>query len=1480
MAFVLLFVVLFGFSQTSTFREYLKDKIVEQANSNLNGKFYVDNINGTIFTSLFLRGVSFTQNYIPFYAKKIVIKTSPLQLLLGKIYFRKIELQDVAIELIQNEDLSWNYSNFMKTDTTSQPSEIQVDDSVSTQASSEPFPYVIDVNDLDLKNIRFVRKTFANLNNNSISNQIDFGNLVVDSLYLSCNLTADLASNDFHIDIEKLSFSPNVENFALNELKGEFFINPNFSEVKNLVLLTNNTDINLSARLDELNLFGDIKLENFKDYPLQLELESNAIFFDDLSAFITEIDFLKGVPSIYLSADGTFGDININELIVNYNQTNINAYGKLQKLHTPNFLYLDVFIKESIADYKTVTELMPALNIPNYEDLFISDVNIHYWGEPTKFNTELSATLPLGKITCSGFMNVDVEPMEYDLEFTTENANVNEIIGIDSRINSHGFIKGKGVEPTTLQADLEVEVYNSIFNNYSIDSIDVKASGNARDINLDLAGLVNGASSSISANLDFTNEKNPQYKLFGDVVNLNLETFLFDSTYNSSLNFVFDISGENLEIDSMTSNFVVELDSSEYNSEFIDETSLELKLSLDDKLRSFNLISDFLDFNIEGEFSLETAIDLLSYEAKTISNVFIDKAQDLNPLFLLTDTTTVDFSDPVLPDIINSNLEFTFDYEFKDFELISIITGAEKLDIEGSGEGIVKNNSNDFSIFLNTFIDYFIYIDSLNIFYISDLEADFNFNRDNHSLSFDNLFGLLSITGKRFYSGVDIDNILADFTFNQNKLIYNVSADIEDEVFAEFEGNIEIKERFREIIVDRVTLEYEHITWENDEKWKLLVSKNQFTVDNFLLTSGNSTLNFTGSVYNDNTHNYELVVQNISSKIIGEYLLDFDDELFDANLNMTLNSFGNLSSPQINLVVDVNEIKLANSEFGYLEAYFNYADKTINTDIKLLNTNDETTSPQLTINGIVPYNLSYVTQDTRIVKNKEIDIQVNSDNFDVSTLGNTIPYVTNQRGILSSNFKIGGDVEDINVNGILRLDNSNFRFDDNNLDYSASAKILFEDNNIFVDSLMLTNSGGTNYNGTLNGSGIINFQGLELKEIDIDINGDLAVLGKRSQAVSPKFYGDLLIGSDGNLKFRYANNESELSGKVLLKQTNLTYVTGQEAAIQYDQDFVYVYLIDSTKIDKESEKFKRLVLENLRNVQEDNEEQVRATSLINYDLDIEIEERAQIIFILSQAFNQKLFVDAEGSIKYEKLDGVTRAQGQFDLLDGSRLEFFKSFEASGSLRFESDLINPYIDVIGTYTSYYDEPINDDVAVKMNISSLLDNLGANLSSDEDIFTIYVGSQNIDNNVASTKYDAADAFTFILMNKFRDDANLTNEDRQNVAGEFAGNTAYSILSPVISDFAKNVIGDFINDVRLSQTKSGQYNFRVAGRIANVRYIIEGAQEVFDSINQAGFRFEYSVNPNLILKFENKDPVVQSTTSTENKIQEFGIKYKIEF
>jgi hypothetical protein len=254
-----------------------------------------------------------------------------------------------------------------------------------------------------------------------------------------------------------------------------------------------------------------------------------------------------------------------------------------------------------------------------------------------------------------------------------------------------------------------------------------------------------------------------------------------------------------------------------------------------------------------------------------------------------------------------------------------------------------------------------------------------------------------------------------------------------------------------------------------------------------------------------------------------------------------------------------------------------------------------------------------------------------------------------------------------------------------------------------------------------------------------------------------------------------------------------------------------------------------------------------------------------------------------GELNYESVAGEVRAQGAFDLMNGSKLEFFKTFDAEGKIRFETDVTNPYLDIIATYTSDYIDPVNpnlapQDVAVKIKITGPLKDLGKNLASNTESIGVYVGQRNIQNNVRETRYDYSDAFSFILIGKFKDD--LTAQDRAQVAGQTnaIGNTATSFLGSVLSSFVNSAVGDLVNNIQISQ--AGDYTkFSLSGRIQNLRYSFGGTTEVFQNIGKANLKIEYLFNPKFLIRVERKDPIGQIYVLDE-KINEMALKYKFEF
>ncbi len=102
----MLLMVFFGISQTSIFKNWLRDTVVEIVNEGINGKLSIEEIDGTIFTSLLIKNVTLTslQNDTVVSAGNIELRTSPLKILFKNIYVRKFELKDAKIKLVEEED--------------------------------------------------------------------------------------------------------------------------------------------------------------------------------------------------------------------------------------------------------------------------------------------------------------------------------------------------------------------------------------------------------------------------------------------------------------------------------------------------------------------------------------------------------------------------------------------------------------------------------------------------------------------------------------------------------------------------------------------------------------------------------------------------------------------------------------------------------------------------------------------------------------------------------------------------------------------------------------------------------------------------------------------------------------------------------------------------------------------------------------------------------------------------------------------------------------------------------------------------------------------------------------------------------------------------------------------------------------------------------------------------------------------------------
>ncbi len=245
------FLILFAFSQTSTFRDWLREKVVTTVNSSINGELSIERIDGTVFTALILNNTTLVQRQDTLLiAEKIELRTSPLKILFKTIYFRKIELTNAKIHLVKDDAGELNISKLTK------PSEgDEVEDSVSTD-----FTFKIEVADLSLSDVDFNLQSYNNKKSTEIYENLNTDDLRLKNINLSLKAFADFSNKEIQLSINTLSVKPNLSGFEVENITGLFLINNDEVDVTGLAIKTKRSNISLNVSAKE---FPVLELKKF-----------------------------------------------------------------------------------------------------------------------------------------------------------------------------------------------------------------------------------------------------------------------------------------------------------------------------------------------------------------------------------------------------------------------------------------------------------------------------------------------------------------------------------------------------------------------------------------------------------------------------------------------------------------------------------------------------------------------------------------------------------------------------------------------------------------------------------------------------------------------------------------------------------------------------------------------------------------------------------------------------------------------------------------------------------------------------------------------------------------------------------------------------------------------------------------------------------------------------------------------------------------
>ncbi|MFZ2324478.1 MAG: hypothetical protein WAV89_12385 [Ignavibacteriaceae bacterium] len=1456
----MLLMIFFGISQTQVFKDWLRDTVVEVVNGEINGKLSIDKIEGTIFTSLKIKNTILTsaQNDTVVYAGNIELKTSPLKILFKDIYIRKFELSDTRIKLVEESDGQLNLLKIF-------PS------SADTDTTSSEFPFAIEVADFRLKNVNLSMQKYDKVGSTESYPNINMDDLRINDLNVSFNAYIDLNKYEYRLTVEDISFNPNFKFFNLKHLSGTILLTPKIAGINKLHLVTDQSDFELNAGVLGIDLLKDFSMDKLGEAPIRFSLNADKINFEEITTYVPPMEMLSGTISTNFEASGTLNDLQVKKIAVNYNNTSLEAIANIKNLLDADNMFINISFSDSYLDPSDPSKLFKKSNLPEYKEFGIIKFDtLTYAGTLSKFNSRFAIRTDKGDLNGGAVLNFLQSEMQYDVKLFTKKMDLSSFISIPTNFNSEIKISGTGTNPQNMKMQMSLAAGESKFGNTYLKEILLNSTAKDGLIKTTFQIASDSISVDLNADIDFEVPDDPSYELNGKINELNIGRLLQNKSLESKINLTIEASGQGFNPDSMDIFLVTDIKNSSFSDFNIDSTRLILDVRRNDNGKKIiNIVSDIADFTISGNYSIATLGNVISREAEILDKTISEK---INPVFS-NDSLITNLNNTIVLDNLNSVPDFNLDYLLDFKESLTLYLNPYYLQIDGQMKGNINSLADTLAFVLNADFNYLKFWSEEKVLFV--VNTKFACVLNNHLINGyrGNINADISFNSERLYAGSNIYNLSSKILFDGSKLSLNTHGDYEDKANAKINALALFNENVMTIKIDTLDLIYNKLKIYNPGNLVLSYKNEAVTFNDFLLNAAGGTIKVDGSFGANGDSSATFSVDNVSGEKIAKDLIGLPSEnKIKADINIKGLLSGNFSDPKFSISANANDIFYANSSFGSLVSKYDYANNSIKTDIRFIDSLNNFDSPKILVTGFVPLELSSNVDSTKKM-NEQLDLTIQSFDYDLSALSDIFPYVRFQKGKLETDIYVTGTISKPAAIGYFSIKEARFKIGNNNLDYDLNTKIWIDDEVITIESVELKNVQGTKYGGTIKGEGIFKLKNFRPDSSYVKLSGDLKVLDDISKSANPYAYGDLALQTRGDIVYTEYKGKAYLSLPVDVTVAELT-IPLNKSAYASSSGFIYKYNnynIDYNKLSVELDSL--IQLSNKKNI---NGIVVVEPSKFDYTIDIKLDTEAEVAIILSKELDQNLNLILGGDFFLESVDGKTKSGGALKLLEGSKLSFIKTFEATGNVSFEK-LNNPIIDITGTYKDYYtgDEKTGgteQEVAVKIKLKGPLSELNQNFVRDENNIGVYIGKQNIEEDKKDASKSASDAFFFIITGNFAD--NATQQDKNAVAS-----TATSLAGSVLGGFLNQYLGDYVKSVQLRQV-GAETKFSLLGKAGDFKYEIGGSTDVFQDLSRANIKIEYPITQRLQLKLERKESENQLNSINNPLFNQLGLKYNFEF
>ncbi|MDQ3022231.1 MAG: translocation/assembly module TamB [Bacteroidota bacterium] len=1478
---ILILGILF-FIQTDLFDKWALGYALDKINSSLTSKdatIYAESLTGNLLKGFELNKVVVKVKEDTLLKVNSISVGYKIKGLLDKeIFVHDLVLKEPQINLTKirdrNDSLKWNLNYLLESE--------KIDEDTATSE----FEWGITAERIVIENgaVRILEEKNSSLPIREIvmpkldtfeTGKFDMQNL---NLILSAKYFPDFKD----IDIKSMTFKTN-SNFNVNKLNLEADINEknSITELSNFEVTTDRSDFVINELyMENLNPFDGVDYESFYDNETKINLDSKQFNFADLTFFFPDINFLDSTVGLKLVADGKYGDLNISQLDLQTPNSKYFFGGNVKYLNEPSKIYFNISGQNIEVNGIDTKIILPGLKIPNYS--YLGKVYIDhltYVGEPERFTSDFDIRSTAGN--ARGKVNFDLtgNVPGYKGDLITNNFNIGRIVqdkSLESSISGEFRFDIRGFDYKTAAGKLNYSLNRTKFYGQNISKSDGQLNFNRGSINLDVSYNSDAVKTKTTGKINISNPKNISYDLKGTASGLNISAFTKDNSQNSNLNFDFDINGNGFNPNSMAGSFKINMNPSTFAEFTIPASPLDIEIGLDGSIKKLSMTSDFADISAEGEFDFNTLSAVLDNNIEKIKSAL---TSGMN-------TDSIQSNDPAGNSYAPSceNLSMNYSINIKDMTPLFTLVGIDSLLFAGKLDGSISDSCGMFNFITDGVIDEFRFKDSLIITKDALLKASIKNNITGYEQSQLNADINFS-TNKLIVSKFLLDTTFADINFinNENKFLIRTMKDSTLRLFTE--GNLQDS-----LVVnfDSLAFKYQNFLVTNNKnlivKYNSVDSSQSIEFRQFALNNLEQKLSVQGLYSLTDTSDVKISSGNIS---LSTYQKLFNKDLDTNNMisgkirYFDLLYKGTAEFPVLQLDATSEILRFGSTKLGRFDATIKYKDNELTPNVVFYN---ERNTGSFTLDGNVPMLITFSDekvdslQRAQRLADKNVNLNATAKNFQLKVFQQLLPYTADLQGILDGKISLLGTVQKPELIGNMDINKGKFYVTLTKMNYNFFAKVESQEENLVItDSRIFTSEEPSRFIST---SGYIDFTGLTLNDINLEMSGNLKAFDKDNGMTELGIAGDLWIGSGRpTIKLKGTTGRFDLTGNLILVKGNITFNPFiQEAYNIYSDDFNYGVIIDSVNTNKETTK--SILMESPDSVviltgldlnpfdkilyTTGNTELKKVarekSGQFFYNVYVTTGENVFLKFIVNEKSQQEFFGEIKTDLYVDNKDnGQMSGRGVVNLGDNCYYKFFRKFDASGKATFTGPIANPELSIAAEYKGYAtNESAGEGV---LNVEDVLIELRVAGRASNPTLTITVDRNGVKEAGSNA---TSDALSFLLFGKFSDQLSFSE------SSSFGANLGASFLSNYVSSSIEELFPFLINtDVNYVDSRTGSVaentDIRFTASVGDA--IIRFGGQVFKGIANTDIVIDYPLNKlfkkgfsnNLILRLERvNDPL----------------------